>query len=484
MSVPQASSTSGAYTGPLEVLPLPHSPHRTGLTRKVALLSGPLILQNLSYSLLGVTDTFFVSRISTEAVGAVGLAGVLFFALMLLFRSTAASSVVFVGRAHGARDDRGVGEAVWRLLTTVALLSLLVPVLPWVFTFLFGYAAPGDSPEVLELGTRYLQIRAFEVPLAMFNAVVWGFLVGRGDSRTPMLLAWVQVLANVVLDWLLVPGNLGFPAWGVAGAAVATVLANAVVTLLSAWILWHPDANARFGTRRVRLAGVRELRRVLAVGLPMGVGDFIDVASFTAFFAIVGRLGTEALAANNIALQFMSLSFTMGIAVAQASSSLVAQALGAREPRRATRVGYRATGLGMALMGVVGLGYLVAPELLMGVFSDDPAVVAAGVAVLQLVALYQVIDAAAIVLGGSLNGAGDTTYTMLARLGCAWGLFLPLAYLFAFPLGGGVRGAWTGAMVYLVALALLYFLRFRSGRWQSSFRGAEPRPEGAVEVPV
>lgn len=102
---------------------------------------------------------------------------------------------------------------------------------------LFSYVAPGDSPEVLALGTRYLQIRALEVPLGMFSAVVWGFLVGRGDSRTPMLLAWVQVLANIVLDWLLVPGNLGFPAWGVAGAAVATVLANAVVACVSAWIL-------------------------------------------------------------------------------------------------------------------------------------------------------------------------------------------------------------------------------------------------------
>ena len=173
---------------------------------------------------------------------------------------------------------------------------------------------------VLELGTRYLQVRAFEVPFAMFNAVVWGFLVGRGDSRTPMLLAWTQVLVNIVLVWLLVAGNLGFPPWGVAGAALATVLSNAVVTTVSAWILWQPDSHARFGTRRVRLVGLTELRGVLKVGLSMGSGDFVDVASFAAFFALVGRLGTEMLAANNIALQFMSLSFTMGVAVAQASS--------------------------------------------------------------------------------------------------------------------------------------------------------------------
>ncbi len=456
-------------------------PIPANLTRKIALLAFPLILQNLSFALLGVTDTFFVSRISTEAVGAVGLAGVLFFSLMLLFRSTAMSSVVFVGRAHGANDNAEVGAAVWRLLNMVVLLSVFALTLPWVFTFLFGYVAPGDSPVVRELGTQYLQIRALEVPLAMFSAVVWGFLVGRGDSRTPMLLAWIQVLTNIALDWLLVPGNLGFPAWGVAGAAVATVLANVVVALLSAWILWRPDSHARFGTRRARLAGFTELRDVLRVGLPMGIGDFIDVASFTAFFAIIGRLGNEVLAANNIALQFMSLSFTMGIAVAQASASLVAQSLGAKEPGEAKRVGYRATILGMILMGLVGLGYFIAPEFLMGIFSDDIRVVTAGVAILQLVAIYQVVDAATIVLGGSLNGAGDTTYTMLARLVCAWGLFLPLAYVLAFPLGLGIRGAWGGAMVYLFVLAAVYFLRFRSGRWQASFeaKGVEPEVQAA-----
>ena len=120
----------------------------------------------------------------------------------------------------------------------------------------------------------------------------------------------------------------------------------------------------------------------------------------------------------------------------------------------------------MLLMGLVGLGYLVAPSFLMGLFSDDPQVIQAGVAILRLVALYQIFDAAAIVLGGSLNGAGDTSYTMLMRLLFAWGLFIPLAYLLAFPLGGGVRGAWAGAMVYLASLAVVYLLRFRSGRWK------------------
>jgi multidrug resistance protein, MATE family len=439
---------------------------KQGLNKTILLLAAPLIFQNLSYTLLGVTDTFFVSQVSTEAVAAVGLAGVMFFAIMMLFRSTANSSIVFVGRAHGAKDDKAVGEAVWNVLNMIVLLSLVVIILPWLFTFLFQFAAPKDGSSVLQLGTRYLQIRAFEVPFAMFSGVVWGFLVGRGDSRTPMLLAWMQVLLNIVLCWLLVPGNLGFPALGVAGSAYATLTSIFCHSLVSALILWNKTNRQRYGTGKFKRASWSEMREVLRIGLPMGFGDFFDIAAFSVFFAMVGRLGTSTLAANNIALQYMSISFTMGVAIGQACSSLVAQFLGAKNAKEAERAGYRATFLGMIVMGLVGLGYLVAPEALMRVFSEDTTVIAAGVTILKLVALYQVFDALAIVLGGALNGAGDTTYTMVVRGIIAWLIFLPIAYLFIFVVKGGVGGAWFAACVYLLGLAVAYFVRFRSGQWK------------------
>lgn len=439
---------------------------KQGLNKTILLLAAPLIFQNLSYTLLGVTDTFFVSQVGTEAVAAVGLAGVMFFAVMMLFRSTANSSIVFVGRAHGAKDDKAVGEAVWNVLNMVALLSVIALVLPWLFTFLFQFAAPDDGSSVRQLGTTYLQIRAFEVPLAMFSAVVWGFLVGRGDSRTPMLLAWIQVLANIILDWLLVPGNLGFPALGVAGAAYATVMSTAIHATGSAFILWNKTNRQRYGTAKFRRASRAELGEVLRIGLPMGAGDFFDIAAFSVFFAMVGRLGTDIAAANYIALQYMSISFTMGVAIGQACSSLVAQYLGAKTPNEAERAGYRATWLGMVVMGVVGLGYLIAPAALMDVFSDEARVITAGVTILKLVALYQIIDAVAIVMGGALNGAGDTRYTMVVRGVLAWLLFLPVTYLLIFVVDGGIGGAWIAACVYLVGLAIAYFIRFHSGRWK------------------
>lgn len=439
----------------------------TGLTRQIAWLASPLVLQNLSQTLLGVVDTYFVSRLSTEALAAVGLASVIFFALFMLFRGTANSTVVFVGRAYGEGDKAKIGAAVWRGLNMVGWLSLLVVVLPWLFRQLMTLAAPGDSGVVRELGIQYLQIRAFEIPLVMFSAVVWGFLIGRGDSRTPMVLAWITVLANVFLDWMMVLGKLGVPPLGVAGAAYATVLSNGINALISAVILWNRTNRQTFFTGKARLSGWADLRSGLQVGLPMGLGDFIEIASFSMFFALLARLGTEMLAANQIALQYMSISFTLGIAINMATATLVAQYLGAKRPDFAQKVVYRACLLAMVGMGLIGLCYLIAPGTLMRVFSQEEAVIVAGVIVLQLVALYQVFNAIGIVIAGALNGAGDTTFTMLARSLLAWGLFIPLVWVLIFPLAAGIWGAWLGALIYLLTLSIVYFIRFRSGYWKT-----------------
>lgn len=436
------------------------------LTRQVIALSGPLVLQNLSQTFLGVIDTYFVSRVSTDSLAAVGLASVMFFAVLMLFRTTASSTIVFVGRAHGEGDDRKIGFAVWRGLNMIAWLSLLTLLLPAFFTALMSIAAPNDGSTVKALGTAYLQILSFQVPLIMFSFVVWSFLVGRGDSRTPMILAWTTVLLNVVLDWLLVLGNLGFPALGVTGAAYATVIANAVNAVISAAVLWWPQNRQRYGTGQAQRMPWSEIRRGLAIGLPMGMGDFIEIASFSAFFALIARLGTQVLAANQIALQFMSISFTFGAAIGMASSSLVAQFLGAKQPALAEKAAYRGLLIACVGMGAIGLSYLIAPERLISLYSTDAAVVEAGVTIMRLIAMYQIFDGIGIVMAGALNGAGDTRFTMWARALMAWGMFLPLSWLVIFRFDGGISGAWSAALFYLASISLVLILRFRGGRWK------------------
>ena len=437
------------------------------LNMQVLTIAIPLVLQNLAQTLLGVIDTWFVSGIGTEAIAALGLAGVMYFTFLMFYRNSINSLVAFIGRAHGADDDYKVGEIVWRGIWMVGLLSATVIILPWLFGIFMGWATPAGSPLILEYGTIYLRIRALEIPLAMFSAIGWAFLVGRGDSRTPMLLMWMMVSVNIFLDWLMVPGNLGVPALGVAGAAWATVLANLLNAILSGCIIWSKRNRSLYNTGNPRKIPWPDIRKVFAVGLPAGMGDFIEIASFSVFFAMIGRLGTETLAANQIAVQYMSISFTFGIAISMAASSLVSQFVGSGELEMAEKSAYRALIIGMIGMGLIGLTYIISPEFLISVFSDDPAVIEAGVTILRVIAIYQVFDAAGIVLSGALMGGGDTRFTMLTRLILAWGGFIPLAWLTIFRFEGGIRGAWITALTYLLSLAVIYFLRFRSGFWKT-----------------
>jgi MATE family multidrug resistance protein len=244
-------------------------------------------------------------------------------------------------------------------------------------------------------------------------------------------------------------------------------MANGVNALLSAAILWSRNNRMVYKTAVPQLARWPELRQLLWVALPLGIGDFIEIASFSLFFALLARLGTEVLAANQIALQFMSISFTFGIAINMAASSLVAQYLGAKRPDLAEKAAYRAVVVAMIGMGLIGLSYLIAPTALIGIFSEDEKVITAGVTILKLVALYQIFDAIGIVLAGALNGAGDTRFTMWGRIILAWGMFIPLTWVMLFVLETGVWGAWLSALIYLGGLACLYLFRFRAGHWKN-----------------
>ncbi|MFT5194369.1 MAG: MATE family multidrug resistance protein [Cellvibrionaceae bacterium] len=437
------------------------------LNMQVLLIATPLVLQNMAQTFLGVVDTWFVSDIGTEAIAALGLAGVISYTFFVLFRNSIGSLVAFFGRAHGANDDLKIGDIVWRGLCAAGLLSTTVVILPWLFTLLMGWATPADAPSVRDFGITYLRIRALEVPFILFSAVGWAFMVGRGDSRTPMLLMWSMVALNIFLDWLLVPGNLGFPAMGVAGAAWATVIANLFNAIVSGLILWSPKNRGLYNTGNPRLVPWVDIKKVFEVGLPAGFGDFIEIASFTLFFAMIARLGTNVLAANQIAVQYMSISFTFGLAISMAASSLVSQFIGAGDVATAEKAAYRSLAIGMIGMGLIGATYIISPAFLISIFSDEPAVIEAGVSILRVIAIYQIFDAAGIVLSGALMGGGDTRFTMFTRLVLAWGLFLPMAWVALFWWDLGIAGAWATALIYLAMLAAVYFWRFRGGKWKT-----------------
>ncbi|MBB6097690.1 MATE family multidrug resistance protein [Deinobacterium chartae] len=427
---------------------------KSGLTAELLQLAWPLIVSNLAYVLLGIVDTVYMGRVGAVEVGAVGLASNAVLTLMLLFRGTLETLPIFGARALGAGDPAGfrrwysVYLALALLLGTV--LALSGPSLLQALLRLLG-----TDPQVVGPVLIYGTIRMYEAPLHLLATVNGQAFVSSGDTRTPMRIAWAMVLLNALLAYLFVFG-LG---WGIAGAGWATFLAVAFQAGLSQVLLWR-----RFGPLLPGLPRRAELLKIVTVGVPVGLSTLAISAAFTTFNGLISRLGPLELAASQIAQQLAAFGFMPAFALSVAASTLVARALGERRPDRARRIGWRGAGVAAVLMGLLGLLFWTVPVPLLSLFTDRQEVWPLGSQVLRIMAIYQVMDAVAIVLGGTLAGAGDTRFRLMISLLGSWGVMvLPASYLLSH--GYGLTAAWTAALVYIAFAALAFGGRFWSGRW-------------------
>ena len=306
-------------------------------------------------------------------------------------------------------------------------------------------------------------------PLGFTCLAIWmvlaSFFRGLGDTRTPLIATLAANTLNAFLAYGLVFGHFGLPAWGVAGAGAATSIAEAVGAALLFAALFGRRVSRAFQTGPVA-PDLRQIRRFLRTGAPIGGQWLLDMSAFALFTTLVARMGNASMAANQAMLSLLSLSFMQAVGISLAAMTLVGRYKGARDLDSAARSFRSAAKLGLVLAaGVAGL-FVSAPEFLLRLYVDDIRVLAFGRSLLALGAAFQLFDCMAIVAAGSLRGAGDTRWPFLVQTSLAWTVRLPLAWLFAVTLGGGVVGAWYAEFVFVATLSAVLVLRFRSGAWR------------------
>ncbi len=436
-----------------------------GRVGEVLHLAYPVILTQLSMTTMGVVDSAMVGQLGASELAAVGFGGVWTWTLFCFFIGTATGVQTFVAQSHGAGQLRACGAWAWQGIYAVlpGVVCMAAGVLALAPTLL-ELLAP--SQEVRPLATAYISIRAVGA-LGMVCATVFAaFFRGVGDTRTPL---WATLGANVfnaILDYGLIFGALGLPAMGVAGAATATALAEWLYLVTLLVIVLRPALAEEFRTRPVAPAG-GSIRRLLRMGLPVGGQWLLEMLSFAVFLTLVARMGDAEMAASQAFISLLSLSFMQATGLGIAASTLVGRYIGARDRAAAFRSYRSGLLLTLGLSGAIALLFLVAPELLMRVFSSEPEVLRLGVSLLGMGAAFQFFDAFGIMTDGALRGAGDTRWPFLVRFALAWGIFLPLAWLFGFHMDGGLLGAWLGGLVYVTVLSSYLVYRFWSGAWQS-----------------
>ena len=447
--------------------PTPESEQRETSVAAVFHLAWPVMVSMLSYTAMSVIDTLFVARLGTAPLAAVGLAAIVVFFTQSFGAGLMGGVRVLVSQATGAQDPATAARLGWQVgwlaLPLGVAMSLMSLAPPDIFFVL------GAEEQVAEYADRFFSIRILGAPLVLLNIGVSAYFQGRGDTVTPMQATLLGNGINLALDPLLIFGLWGFPALGVAGAALATITAMGVQVVYLAYRAWpHLKDAPKSGDKHL-------LRAILDMGVPIGVRYTLDMGSFVVFSSMITHVGAIELAAHVIVVRICSVSFLPGHAVGEAAGVLVGQFIGADRPHLARPVVRSAIKLAVGIMASWGAVFMLIPELLIMPFDTEPAVTQVASSILLVAAAFQLFDAIVMAVTGGLNGAGDTRWVMMISLLGAWLIKVPGAYVGVFIFELGAMGAWAAFTTELTILSAILLYRLRGKAW---LRGAALKPTG------
>lgn len=436
------------------------------LNRHLFNLAWPSLIENLLQTMLGFVDLVFVGQLGPDAIAGVGLGTQTMFLLQVSFMGLAIGNTALVARAVGAKDKHEAERIAKQSLVLVTVLSAVIGIVGFFFSdsiiHLFGVT---DSVATISGGFLRI-ISTFSITLGVM-LVGGGTLRGSGDTRTPMVITGIINVINIVLDYLLIYGNFGFPQLGAIGSAVATTTARAVGGLMILYVLFKRGSILKLPVRGGWGFHRDSIARIINIGGPSAMEQFIMQLGLLVFNVLAVSLGTRELAAQQITFNIASFSFLPAFAFGVAALTLVGQNLGAKNPARAEQSAIQALKSGTAWMIVMGVGFLVWRGFLVGMYTNDPEVQRLGEMCLVFLALAQPFQSVGIVLGQALRGAGDTRATMMYTFVGVWVMRVGMGYLLGIVLGLGLFGMWIAWIGDFIARGVLVFLRFRAGHWKT-----------------
>jgi len=439
-----------------------YRPTRTDVSSLFA-LAAPVAMVQIGLMSMGAIDTVMVGRVSPTDLAAVAIGNLYFFGMAVFGMGMLYALDPVIAQGVGANDTESVARGVQRGLVLAALLAgvamlLLVPAGPLL-------SLARQPADVVPAAAGY----AHGLILGMLP--FYGFVVLRQSlqamTRVRPILVTVLVanLVNVLLNWVLVFGNLGVSPMGAVGSAWGSSLSRWFMLLMLAFVSWG-DLRALLIPARKGALAIGPLIRFVRVGAPIGAQQWLEYGVFGAAGLLMGLLGTIAIASHQVALQLAALTFMIPVGVAQATSVVVGQAVGREDPDGARRAVGAGVATVTAFMSFTAIMFLTVPTPLARIFSNDPTVIVATAALLPIAGVFQIFDGLQVAAAGALRGIGDTRVPMLMNLVGFWGIGLPACVILGFRSDLGPRGVWLGLAlgIGVVSVFLMYRIRRRFGR--------------------
>jgi multidrug resistance protein, MATE family len=430
--------------------------------RALIQLAIPIVTVQVGLMFMGVVDSIMVGRLSAVALAAVALGNFYFFAIAIFGMGVLMALDPVISQAVGANDRVGIARGLQRgFLLAGALSLILIPLFPLATPTLQLLRQPRD---VVPIATTYvLIVMPSTLPLL-------GFVVLRQTLQAMSRIApivWTIILGNLLnllLNWVLIFGHLGAPALGVAGSAWATTISRTAMFFGLMLIAW-PVLKEFVQPRRDALA-LQPMLRVLKIGFPIGAAHFIEYANFGGIALLMGLLGTNELAAHQVAINIASLTFMVPAGIGAAASVLVGNAIGRHDADGAGRSAHAALVAGAGFMSISALFMFFMPATFASIYTADAGVLAIAIVLLPIAGLFQVFDGLQVVGAGVLRGAGDTRVPMIIGLAGFWLVGMPISVYLGLYTPARAAGLWWGFVAGLGAVAgfLLLRIKYRFGR--------------------
>lgn len=434
------------------------------IDRALLLLAIPMILETAMESLFAVVDIFFVSKLGEDAMATVALTESLVVLVIAVALGLSFSTTAFVARRIGEQNPREAARGAAQSVLIGLAASALIGVIGFVFApqllALMG-ATPGILANVV-FSRTVLGGCGTLMMLFLLNAI----FRGAGDAVIAMKVLWFANVINIVLNPCLIFGLGPFPELGILGSGIGTVIGRGSGVLYQLWLLrgagridirgddWKPNAELLTHIVRPALNGMFQI--------------FVATASWTALVRIAATFGPTVLAGYTIGIRVIMFSIMPSWGLSNAAATLVGQNLGAQRPDRAEAAVWRAGFYNALFLGALSIAFMAAPELILRIFTDQPAVLEAGALCLRYIASSYVLYAYGMMLLQAFNGAGDTATPTRINLIAYWVVQIPLAWALAHPLGFGPRGMYAAVSLAEVTVSLLAIYWFRQGRWKQA----------------
>ncbi|AZF20314.1 MATE family efflux transporter [Pseudomonas sp. R3-52-08] len=436
--------------------------------RDLLTLALPIIIGQLATTAMSFVDAVMAGRVSPQDLAAVGLGNSIWIPVYLLMTGTLLATTPKVAQRYGAGKYSEIGPLVRQSLWLAVVVGIAGALLLLCAEPVLH--AMKVEPALIEPSMGYLHGIAAGMPAIALYYVFRCFSDGMGRTRPSMVMGLCGLALNIPLNYIFIYGHLGLPAMGGVGCGWATAIAMWVMMLgLAGWTRWGPAYQSSELFKRFDWPQWAVIKRVLGIGLPIGVAIFAESSIFAVIALLLGSLGATVVSGHQIALNVSSLVFMIPYSLSMAVTVRVGQALGRGEPREARFAAGVGMGTALAYACLSCSLMLVFREQIAAIYTPDPVVIHLASMLIVFSALFQFSDSIQVTAAGALRGYQDTRVTMLLTLFAYWGVGLPVGYALGLTdwLGepSGPSGLWQGLIVGLSCAAAMLLVRLaRSAR--------------------